>query len=482
MRGRPGDGQEAPPLPVGFSLVLDPDTVVRSEGRVVVGGDPPRTLALSTSEARLLEELDGGPVRTAEAGALARRLVDSGAAHPRPPRSAAPGRTAVVIPVRDRAVELDRLLRSLNASEDAGMVKEVLVVDDGSQDPEAVASAAARHGARLIARPANGGPAAARNSGLAACAADVEHVAFLDSDCVPSPGWLAPLLAHLADPEVGAVAPRIRPARPDRSVLGAYAVARFPLDLGEREALVRPGGRVGYLPTAALVLRRAAVNEDFFDEGLRYGEDVDAVWRLADSGWRVRYEPQAQVVHTEPATWSAYLARRYHYGTCAGPLALRHPDRIAAIMLRPAPAVTAAVLLLACPALAGVLLGSAVCGLPRHLRRAGLSATAAAWVTAQPVGATMVGLGRALAQVGLPALPAAAVAPGRRGRRLAMMGALAAAPALRDWLATRPPVDPVRWTLASLADDAAHGVGVWHGALRSRTLAPLLPRFRSNRP
>lgn len=471
-----------PPLPVGFSIALDPDTVVRSQGRVVVGGDPPRTLSLSPSESRLLEELGDGPVRTAEAGALARRLVDSGAAHPRPPTVATPGKTVVIVPVRDRPDELDRLLRSLNAAEDAGMVEEVLVVDDGSQDPEAVASVAARNGARLIVRPVNEGPAAARNSGLAACADDVEYVAFLDSDCVPRPGWLAPLLAHFADPEVGAVAPRIRPARPDRSVLGAYAVARFPLDLGEREALVRPGGRVGYLPTAALVVRREAVDADVFDEDLRYGEDVDAVWRLADSGWRVRYEPGVKVTHTEPATWSAYLTRRYHYGTCAGPLALRHPDRIAAIMLRPGPAVTAAVLLVACPALAGVLLGSSVCGLPRHLRRAGLSEPVVTWVTAQPVGATMVGLGRVLTQAGLPVLPAAALAPGRRGRRLAALGVLAVAPALRDWMAMRPSVDPVRWTLASLADDVAHGVGMWRGALRSRTLAPLLPRFRSNRP
>ena len=51
------------------------------------------------------------------------------------------------------------------------------------------------------------GPAAARNAGLAA--ATTPLVAFLDSDVLPDPGWLEPLLAHLADPAVGLVAPRI---------------------------------------------------------------------------------------------------------------------------------------------------------------------------------------------------------------------------------------------------------------------------------
>lgn len=480
MRGTSRE-EETRPLPMGFSVVLDADTVVRPDGDIVTAGDPSRVLSLTPFEARSLAELTSAPVRTVEAGSLARRLIDAGAAHPRPPVSAPGGKIAVVVPVRDRTIELDRLLAALDAPENVATVEEVIVIDDGSRDPGAIADVVARHGARLVVRAVNGGPAAARNSGLAACARDVEYVAFVDSDCVPGPGWLPPLVAHFADPSVAAVAPRIRPTAMGGPVLASYSVARFPLDLGGREALVGPGRRVGILPAAAIVVRREAVGEAPFDEDLRYGEDVDAVWRLVDAGWSVRYDPRVQVGHTEPATWSAYLTRRYHYGSCAGPLASRYPDRIAAVMLSPVPAATAVALLVFSPALAGFVLAVSVCGIPQRLRRAGVSESIATWVTAQPVGTAMIGLGRALTQAGLPLLPAALLGAAGRRRRMATLGALAVAPALRDWVMSRPPMDPVRWTLISLADDLSYGIGVWRGAVRSRTIAPLLPRIRQRR-
>src|SRR5262249_58443435 len=89
----------------------------------------------------------------------------------------------------------------------------VLVVDDGSADLGAVADAAAAHGAALVRRPVNGGPGAARNTGL--LGVTTELVAFLDSDCVPEPGWIERLGAPPAHPAVAAAAPRVvaAPAR-----------------------------------------------------------------------------------------------------------------------------------------------------------------------------------------------------------------------------------------------------------------------------
>ncbi|MBB4931203.1 mycofactocin system glycosyltransferase [Lipingzhangella halophila] len=466
------------PVPVGFGIELDPETVVLPGGRALLGGDPVRLLKLSEAGARAFEELSRGPVRTPAAGALARRLLATGTAHPRPPAGATCPRVSVVVPVRDRPAELDRLLGAV--AETSTEAAEVIVVDDGSRDPVPVAATAARHGARLVLRDTCAGPAAARNAGLAACA-DTEVVAFVDSDCVPPPGWLTRLGAHFSDPAVAAVAPRIRPLAGGRSLLARYAGARSPLDLDHREAPVRPGTRVGYVPTAVLLVRRAALTAAF-DEALRYGEDVDAVWRMIDSGWQVRYAPSVQVAHEEPATWSQYLRRRYRYGTSAGPLARRHPERLAPVVLRPWSAAVAALLLVGRPGAAGAVAAFSAVRMSSALRGSGVTAPLAAKMTVRPVGSTLVGLGRYAAQLTLPAaLAAALVPPGRRGRRLAALGGLLAAPALRDWFASRPGVDPVRWTLACLVDDAAYGAGVWRGALRSRTLRPLLPRMAGER-
>ncbi len=480
-------------MPAGFRVVLDPDTVVVEGGRVLVGGEPRRVLRLSEAGSRAFSELLGGPVRTPAAGALARRLVSAGAAHPRPPlrpgagtgaqSARLGGRVAVIVPVHDRADQLDALLGAMRVDLGTGTVAEIIVVDDGSTRPAEIAGVVARHGARLVPRAVNAGPAAARNSGLAA-AGDADLIAFIDSDCVPPAGWLERLAAHFDDPAVGGVAPRVsglarRGLR--RPLLDRYAAVRSPLDLGTREALVRPGTRVPYVPTAALVVRREALGTPAFDGELRYGEDVDAVWRMIDAGWQVRYQPDVVVGHAEPGDWPAYLRRRFRYGTSAGPLARRHPDRLAPLVLQPWPTAIAALVLARRPGLAAGAAAMATAPLARTLRDSGVPAAHAPRMTAQAVGSTLTGLARATAQFGLPVVVPAAVLGGarrarsRRGRRLALLSVLLASPWIREWVSRRPDVDLPRWIMAGVVDDIAYGAGVWAGALRARTGAPLIP-------
>jgi hypothetical protein len=245
------------PLPPGLAVVLDSRTRVL-DSRTLCGGSPPRVLRLSRSGALALAELRSG---SPSARTLARVLTDAQLAHPRPSAPATAPEVSVLIPVRERAAELDRCLAALGGG------YPVLVVDDASSDAAGIARVCARHGARLIRREVNGGPGAARDSGLAVI--DTEFVALLDSDCVPAPGWIERLAAHLADPLVAAVAPRITALPPQRN---------SPLDMGPAEARVVPGTAVSYVPTAALLLRRAALPAGtVFDPALRYGEDVDLV-------------------------------------------------------------------------------------------------------------------------------------------------------------------------------------------------------------
>ncbi|NIP74889.1 MAG: glycosyltransferase, partial [Xanthomonadales bacterium] len=68
-----------------------------------------------------------------------------------------------------------------------------------------------------------------------------EFIVFIDADCVPEEDCLPGLLAHFADPEVGAVAPRILGHRaPGRSFLHRYEHARSPIDMGAKPSPVRP--------------------------------------------------------------------------------------------------------------------------------------------------------------------------------------------------------------------------------------------------
>jgi hypothetical protein len=185
------------------------------------------------------------------------------------------------------------------------------------------------------------------------------------------------------------------------------------------------------------------------------------------------------VRHAEPETWPAFLGRRFRYGTSAGPLSRRHPTRLAPMVLHPWPSAVTGLLLARRPALAGLAATVATIQLARRLRKSGVPqpAMAAASMTSEAVTTTALGMGRAVTQLALPAALISSTAfRGHRVERLATLAALVITPTLRDWLSLRPPLDPVRWSLASIADDLAYGAGVWSGAVTARTIKPLLPR------
>ena len=468
----PRDGRpDTAELPEGFGLRLDPSVRTFRHGTVLVGGHPGRLLALNPDGADQLRRWLGGVPPSPAARRLGRRLVDAGMAHPVAPDPPDGDRdVTVVVPVRDRSESLDRCLRSM----DFGTV--AIVVDDGSEDPDAVAEVCRAHGARLIRRRANGGPGAARNEALPTVASEL--VAFVDSDCELGAGWLDSLTWMFADPTLGAVAPRVRPgstmSKPSRSVLGRYTEGRSALDMGDACSEVGPGRLVSYVPTAALVARVAAVGSGF-DARLRVGEDVDLVWRMLDAGWRVRYEPAVTVLHREPTSWAGLLRRRLRYGTSAGPLDRRHPGRLPPLELRPWPTAVAVAVVAGHPAVALVLLAGSTAALARQLRDRGVPVGRSLQWSALGAGWTLVGLGRALGMLAGPAVVAGAL---RRRRWAVTAGVLVALPPVVDWWRRRPPFDPVRWSVASIADDMAYGAGVWLGCLAEGSFGPLVPQLR----
>jgi len=397
------------------------------------------------------------------ARALARRLLDAGMAHPEPAGGPGPGAVTVVIPVRDRAADLARCLAGLGDAP-------VIVVDDGSADPGPVAAAATAAGARYLRRRSSGGPAAARNAGLAA--ATTSLVAFIDSDCVPERGWLDPLLRHFADPAVAAVAPRIVAHEEGRGRLARYEANRSALDMGPAESIVRPGARVPYVPSAALIIRRTAAGTGF-SEDMRVGEDVDFVWRLAAAGWQVRYEPGGAVAHGHRVRLREWFARRVDYGTSAAPLELRHPGTVPAVSMSGWSALAWLAAVAGRPETGCAITGATTALLARRL--APFMEDAGTQAVLMAAGGTVAAgrlLGSAVSRAWWPlAVPAAMAVP---RLRLPLAAALLVPPLL-DWRESRAPMDPVSYTAVRLLDDVAYSVGVWKGCLDHRTARPLWP-------
>jgi mycofactocin system glycosyltransferase len=405
----------------------------------------------------------GSPVGAAEA-ALAARLHAHGLAVVRPDTSPwTAGDVTVVVPVRDRADALDRCLATVTAG------PRLVVVDDGSRDPDAVAAVATQHGAELIPRPVNGGPAAARNTGLAA--ARTPLVAFVDSDCRLPAGWLADLLPVLAD-GTAIVGPRIFGAG------GPGALARFesgsgPLDLGGAGGPVGPGARVGYLPAAVLLCRRDALGAGF-DEAMRVGEDVDLVWRVAEAGRPVRYEPRVVVEHETRPGFGRWFAQRFGYGRSGAALAARHPGRLPPVVVSRWSLPALACLAARRPGWAAACTALTAVGLWTRLPAAPGRAEESVRLTTAGLGWTLLGLAEAAARPWLPAmLVAAAVSPTVRR----VTAAAVAVRLLRTRHGRSPDQHPLAWAALRVADDLAYGTGVWAGVLRDLQPEPVLPKI-----
>ena len=456
------------PVPAGLRLVADPSLIRRDSGRVLVGGSPFRMMRLSEAGARTVDRwIDGAPVRTGAEATLARRLLDAGSMHPLV-SPAADRDATVVTPARDEP--------ALTTLPTGG--RPTIVVDDGSRPPIGPID-----GVRVIRRDVSGGPSVARTAGLALARAEgAEFVAFVDADVTVDPeadptgsDWIDRLLGHFDDPAVAAVAPRVVSV-PGDTILAAYEEAFSPLDLGGAPSLVAPGRRVSYVPTAALIVRVAAVDAvGGFDPALRYGEDVDLIWRLASAGHAVRYDPSVVVQHRPRSSWGAWFRQRMSYGSAAAPLASRHGDAIAPSRAPVELYGTIATAVVASGALVAGAAAATVTAAQIRVRRAlgeHHQPAAVNGAMAQAFGSTVAAIPRAWAPLAL------AAAAGRRPRR--RLAAMVMTAAAVEVLQRRPAVDPFRATTARLVDHLAYGVGVWQGVVHERSLTAVRPARSEN--
>lgn len=309
-------------------------------------------------------------------------------------------RVSVVVPVRDRRPQLRQLLDALAAQTFRDF--EVIVVDDHStDDPGAEVG-----GARVI--PSDGeGAVAARRTGVRFAVGEI--LAFTDSDCVPTPDWIAAGVAAIdggADVVQGVTRPR-RPMRPlERSVtsLGADGLFATCNVFYRRDAFDAAGGfadasRLGFRSTTSA--RR-----------LGFGEDTITAWRVARRG-RWAFAADAVVEHEVfPPDIGDAMARAWLVGA--------FPALIAEV-----------------PELRQHLLA----------RRVFLGTSRVGWYAA-----------------------VALLAAGRRRAAAAAFGAWASRWLRVAWQHDGPPARRVAAVPALLALDAVTGVAVIAGSVRARTL------------
>lgn len=199
-------------------------------------------------------------------------------------------RVSVIIPVYNHTEYLAKCLNALDKQTMPHDEFEVIVVDNGSDEPPE--QLVAKYPFARFCAESRPGSFAARNKGIGMARGLI--LAFTDADCLPHTEWLAIAAEALKGNAIDVVAGRIDVVARDPAHPTSTELFDIVFRLDQRKRVEASYGVV----TANLVTRRELFERvGPFDDSLMSG--ADGVWsaRAAECGYTVKYVDEAVVVH-----------------------------------------------------------------------------------------------------------------------------------------------------------------------------------------
>lgn len=183
------------------------------------------------------------------------------------------------------------LAEAVGSALSISLCRQVVVVCNGADSSEVAASLTVDSRLHVIECAENLGIPGGRDFGLDCLESSIALVGFLDDDAVlRSPGLDRVITQAFGDPDVAAVSLKIVD---ETGTSSRRHIPRPGNGSGDRSGAV-----VTFLGGACILRRSAYEDVGGFWPALWYGhEELDLSWRLADAGWSVRYEADAEVVH-----------------------------------------------------------------------------------------------------------------------------------------------------------------------------------------
>ncbi len=220
-----------------------------------------------------------------------------------------PPAVSVVVPVYNDAERLELCLEALSKQVFDLDAVEVLVVDNGSDEPPD--ELVGRYRFCRLLHESKPGSYAARNRALAEARGEI--LAFTDADCQPLPVWLSEALARLEEADGKAVIGggievfAVDEAQPTAAEL--YDIA-----FGLRQDLYVQSYH--YAATANMVTSRTVLDSvGEFNDDLKSSGDVEWGNRAHAAGWPILYAPEASVRHPARRSLSEIMVKaRRHAG------------------------------------------------------------------------------------------------------------------------------------------------------------------------
>jgi cellulose synthase/poly-beta-1,6-N-acetylglucosamine synthase-like glycosyltransferase len=224
-------------------------------------------------------------------------------------------RVTVQLPIFNEQFVIDRLIEAVCAMEYPSEKLEIQVLDDSTDETQAVAAgivarcAALGHPIVYIHRTNRMGyKAGALDAGLKV--AKGEFVAIFDADFVPPKDWLMRVIHHFAQPEIGMVQTRWTHLNRDYSMLTQIEAilldAHFVLEQGAR---CRSGEFFNFNGTAGM-WRVKAIEDGGGWQHDTLTEDTDLSYRSQMAGWKFKYLPEVECPSELPIEMTAFKTQQ----------------------------------------------------------------------------------------------------------------------------------------------------------------------------
>jgi cellulose synthase/poly-beta-1,6-N-acetylglucosamine synthase-like glycosyltransferase len=235
---------------------------------------------------------------------------------PNPPRHFDELPTVTVqLPIFNEQFVIDRLVEAVCAMEYPREKLEIQVLDDSTDETQAVALgiveryAALGHPIVYLHRTnRHGYKAGALDEGLKV--AKGELVAIFDADFVPPTDWLMKVIHHFVEPEIGMVQTRWTHLNRDYSMLTRIEAilldGHFVLEHGAR---ARTGDFFNFNGTAGM-WRRQAITDGGGWQHDTLTEDTDLSYRSQMAGWKFKYLPEVECPSELPIEMTAFKTQQ----------------------------------------------------------------------------------------------------------------------------------------------------------------------------
>ena len=219
---------------------------------------------------------------------------------------------SIIIPTYERNQQLESCILSIIALKYPKYRFEVIVVDDGGEEPvrPVLSQYLEKLDLRLLYQE-KAGPANARN--LGAASANGEYLAFLDDDCAPDPHWLGRLAVRFNQSTcsaIGGFTVNSLPNNPFSSVsqmIVDYLYSYYNLNFEN----------AGFLTSNNLAVSAAGFDSvGGFDTSmpLAGGEDREFCSRWIAQGYPMIFAPEAIVYHYHDLSMLTFWRQHFNYG------------------------------------------------------------------------------------------------------------------------------------------------------------------------